>query len=145
MAKRQTESKAILDQLGRLIRHLSRETGGAEDATMNAAQRIALVELGLDGPFRLNDLAHRMGVSAPTASRTVDALESLGLARRAADPVDRRALSIELTPGGRRLFDERTARAHTAFAPATAALSADERRELLTLLQRMTAALGSDR
>jgi|tagenome__1003787_1003787.scaffolds.fasta_scaffold20813878_2 DNA-binding MarR family transcriptional regulator len=140
VARKPTSTDAILEQLGRLIRHLARETGGAEIA-MNAAQRIALVELGLDGPFRLNDLAHRMGVSAPTASRAVDALEALGLARRAPDPSDRRALSIELTPEGRRHFEERTARARAAFAPAAESLSAEERRTFLALLERLTDAL----
>jgi DNA-binding MarR family transcriptional regulator len=142
MTRRPTDTDAILEQMGRLIRHLARETGGAELA-MNAAQRIALVELGLDGPFRLNDLAQRMGASAATASRAVDALESLGLARRAPDPSDRRALSIELTSDGRRHFDERTARARAAFAPAADSLSPEERRTLLALLERLADALRS--
>ena len=46
---------------------------------MTATQRIALVELGEEGPLRLSDLAKRMGTSTPTASRAVDALEALGL------------------------------------------------------------------
>ncbi len=138
-----SDQKPILDQLGRLLRQLTRLAGGADDdgPALTASQRIALVELGQDGPLRLNDLAHRMGVSAPTASRAVDALEALGVAARATDAEDRRALSIGLTPQGRALFDERLARAAAAFRPATAALTAAERRTLLELLERMTAAL----
>src|SRR5581483_6027208 len=60
---------------------------------------------------------------------------------RAPEPGDRRALSIALTPEGRALFDERYARAAEAFAPATASLSAAERRTLLALLEQMTDAL----
>ena len=137
------DTTVILDQLGRLLRQLTRLTGGADDdaPAMTASQRIALVELGQDGPLRVNDLGHRMGASAPTASRAVDALESLGLATRTPDPDDRRAVSVELSPAGRKLFDDRLARAARAFEPAIGALAAAERRELLALLERMTDAL----
>lgn len=144
--RRQTdETTAILDQLGRLLRQLTRLTGGADDdaPSMTASQRIALVELGQDGPLRINDLAHRMGASAPTASRAVDALETLGLATRTPDPDDRRALHVELSATGRARFEDRMARAARAFEPAAAELTAAERRELLALLERMTEALRS--
>jgi DNA-binding MarR family transcriptional regulator len=108
---------------------------------MTATQRIALVELGDGGALRLNDLAARMGVSAPTASRAVDALHELDLVERVPDPRDRRALNIDLTPAGRDLLEERQARARVAFEPAVAALSSSERRQLTALLHRMTDAL----
>ena len=109
---------------------------------MTATQRIALVELGDEGPLRLNDLARRMGTSTPTASRAVDTLEALGLsATRAAESSDRRALSIDVSARGRDLLDERLRRAAEAFAPAAATLSAADRRELVALLRRMTDAL----
>jgi DNA-binding MarR family transcriptional regulator len=136
------DTAALLDQLGHLLRQLTRLTGGADDGpAMTASQRIALVELGQEGPLRLSDLARRMGTSTPTASRAVDALEGLGLVTRATEPADRRALSLELSVAGRRLFDDRKARAAAAFEPATTSLSASERRELLGLLRRMTEAL----
>lgn len=145
MRTRSLETTAILDQLGRLLRQLTRLAGSADEdgPSMTASQRIALVELGQDGPLRVNDLAHRMGASAATASRAVDALEALGFATRAPDPGDRRALNVELSEAGRTLFDERLARAARAFEPATASLTAAERHELLGLLERMTEALRS--
>jgi DNA-binding MarR family transcriptional regulator len=140
---RSPDPTAILDELGRLLRQLTRLAGGADDSAppMTATQRIALVELGEDGPLRVNDLAHRMGTSAATASRAVDVLETLGLVTRAPETADRRALSIELTPTGRELLEGRLRRAAGAFEPAIAALSTAERRTLLALLERMTAAL----
>ena len=135
-------NELLLDQLGQLLRQLTRLAGGADDGpAMTASQRIALVELGQDGPLRLNDLARRMGTSAPTASRSVDTLEALGLVVRAPEAGDRRALSIEVTERGRALLDERLTRAAQAFQPASATLSVAERRELLSLLRRMTDAL----
>jgi DNA-binding MarR family transcriptional regulator len=108
---------------------------------MTASQRIALVELGEEGPLRLSDLAKRMGTSTPTASRSVDALEGLGLVTRVPESSDRRALSIDVTARGRALLDDRLTRAAHAFRPAEATLSAADRRELLALLRRMTDAL----
>ena len=74
------DDELLLRELGHLIRQLTRLVGGADDGPpMTATQRIALVELGDEGPLRLNDLARRMGTSTPTASRSVDTLEALGL------------------------------------------------------------------
>ncbi len=143
-ATRPPDTTALLEELGQLLRQLTRLTGGADDGpAMTATQRIALVELGYEGPLRLNDLAQRIGTSTATASRAVDALDSLGLIRRAPDAEDRRALSLTVSELGRALLDERLARAATAFEPATASLSPEERRELLELLGRMTDALRS--
>ena len=140
------DTGAILEQLGRLIRGLTRLTGGADDGpAMTATQRIALVELSEAAPLRLNDLADRMGTSAPTASRAVDALDDLGLVARAIDPTDRRAVSIELTPAGRALVDDRKARSADAFEHAAASLSPDERTTLLDLLERMADAITHPR
>jgi DNA-binding MarR family transcriptional regulator len=112
---------------------------------MTATQRIALFELGDGGSLRLNDLADRMGVSPPTASRSVDALHEFGLVERVPDPSDRRALRIDLTPAGNKLLAERKAKAEAAFAPAVAALSASERETLSQLLRRMTEAVRANR
>jgi DNA-binding MarR family transcriptional regulator len=137
------DTAAILEQLGRLLRQLTRNTGGADDGpALTATQRIALIEIGEAAPLRLNDLAARIGTSAPTASRAVDLLDELGLVARATDADDRRAVRIELTSVGRQLVDERRRRATAAFAPAVAALPAADREQLLRLLVRMTDALS---
>ena len=130
--------KHILDELSRLIRHLSRVSGGPDEGPpLTATQRLALFELVDQGPLRLNDLAARMGTSAPTASRAVDALDELGLVDRKPDPDDRRALQLDLTPEGRRSVEERKARVLEAVRPAVAELPAAEREQLATLLARL--------
>jgi DNA-binding MarR family transcriptional regulator len=137
-------SKRILDELSRLIRHLSRLSGGPDEGPpLTATQRLALFELVDQGPLRLNDLAVRMGTSAPTASRAVDALDELGLVDRKADPDDRRALQLDLTPEGRRSVEERKARVFEAFGPAVAELPAAEREQLALLLARLADELSS--
>jgi DNA-binding MarR family transcriptional regulator len=135
-------SKRILEELGRVLRHLTRISGGPDEGpSMTATQRLALFELVDGGPLRLNDLAARMGTTPPTASRAVDALDELGMVERTSDPTDRRALQIQLTSSGRRAVEERQARVYAAFRPAVARLPAAERRQLADLLARLAVEL----
>jgi len=131
-------SARVLEELGRVIRHLARLSGGPDDGpALTATQRLALFELHEEGPIRLNDLAARMGLSAPTASRAVDALAEAGLAERLTDPDDRRALRIELTAAGRARIDERKAQVADAFRPAAAGMPAADRDQLAALLEQL--------
>jgi DNA-binding MarR family transcriptional regulator len=132
----------LLEELGRIVRHLSRISGGPDDLLpLTGTQRLALVELAENPPLRVSDLAARMGTSAPTASRAVDVLVELGHVERLPDPCDRRALQIELTATGRARVEERKRRVLAAFEPAAAALPARDRAQLVKLLARLAAAL----
>jgi DNA-binding MarR family transcriptional regulator len=138
MPKRPDPSLRVLDELGRVIRQLTRISGGPDEGpALTSTQRLALFELLEDGPMRLNDLARRMGTSAPTASRAVDALAESGLVERLTDPLDRRALHIELTPEGRARVDLRKARVADAFRPAADGMPAADRKQLAALLAQL--------
>ncbi len=64
------------------------------------AQAAALAALA-DGPLRLGDLASRLGIAPSTLSRNLARLEDRGLVQRVADPVDGRAMRVELSEQGR--------------------------------------------
>ncbi|MGH3004230.1 MAG: MarR family winged helix-turn-helix transcriptional regulator [Gaiellaceae bacterium] len=133
----------ILDELGRLIRHLTRISGGPSDLLpLTGTQRLALFELAdASGPLRLSDLAARMGTSAPTASRAVDVLVEMGHVERLPDPDDRRALQIELTEAGRVRVARRKELVLAAFRPAASTLAAGDREQLAELLARLAGEL----
>jgi len=137
------EVDRILDELGALVRALSRASGGPDDLLLTGTQRLALYELGRGGALRLVDLAVLLGVTAPTASRAVDALAAHGLVQRQPDPDDRRAQRIALTPAGRARFDERNERVAAAFGPAARSLSREEREQLSGLLARLRTELSA--
>ena len=109
---------------------------------MTATQRIALVELA-DGGAAAPERPRRRGWGRAPRRRAAPSTRwtSSGSSTRTPDPDDRRAVRIELTHAGRRLIDERKARASKAFGPAVAALAPADREQLLTLLARMTDAL----
>ena len=75
-----------------------------EDVTL--AQYRALVVLETRGPQRPVDLADRLHVTPPTASRMVERLVRKQLVRRVRSAQDRRMISVHLTDAGRRLVRE---------------------------------------
>jgi MarR family transcriptional regulator, transcriptional regulator for hemolysin len=50
------------------------------------------------------DLARAVGIEGPTLTRHLDGLEDGGIVRRVRDGTDRRAVRVELTADGERLF-----------------------------------------
>ena len=109
---------------------------------MTSTQRLALFEAATAGPLRLSDLADRMGITAPTASRAVDGLVELGLLERLPDPNDRRAVRIDVTKPGRARVREKMALAAAAIEPAVATLRAQDRVRLAALLEQLTEAIS---
>jgi len=133
----------LLDVLGRIVRRLTRLSGGLDEGpALTATQRVALIEtLEAAEPIRLHDLAERLGVTAPTASRAVDGLVEHRVLERRPDPDDRRAVRISLTSEGRSLVEERKSRVLAAFLPAAAAMAPTDQERLIELLAELDRAL----
>ncbi|MFL5962814.1 MAG: MarR family winged helix-turn-helix transcriptional regulator [Gaiellaceae bacterium] len=137
------DTRQILEGLSAVTRQMARASGGPDDGPpMTSTQRLALFETAIGGPVRLSELAERMGITAPTASRAVDGLVDLGLLERLPDPADRRAVRIDVTRAGRKHVEERKVRAAAALEPAVAALSEQDRARLAALLTRLANALS---
>jgi DNA-binding MarR family transcriptional regulator len=138
--------RRLLDAMSRVIRHLTRLSGGPDDGpAMTATQRLALIETLEAEPIRLSDLSERLGVSPPTASRAVDALVDRGLLERVPDTSDRRAVRISLTRSGRESVEARKARVLEAFRPAARGLATADQEQLIALLDELAEALASGR
>src|SRR3984957_18051712 len=106
---------AVLTASRSLVAVATRWLGAAAEETTIAQYR-ALVVLASRGPQRLVDLAGALGVTAPTAGRMVDRLARKGLIRRHRARADRRAVLVSITPAGRQVVDEATARRRGAVA-----------------------------
>ncbi|GAA4368493.1 MarR family winged helix-turn-helix transcriptional regulator [Paeniglutamicibacter cryotolerans] len=91
---------------------------------------------------RLGELARRLSVSAPVASRTVDSLETEGLVERHADPSDARAFLVSITGRGRALLGESENHAVRRFATALADWSPQDAEQAIGLLTRLNFHLG---
>jgi DNA-binding MarR family transcriptional regulator len=82
----------------RLSRELRRE---AQQFGVTGGQATLLTQIEKHGSIGLGSLAAGEGVSAAAMSKHVDRLEAAGLVTRSTGD-DRRRISIELTPAGRR-------------------------------------------
>lgn len=75
---------------------------------LNPTQAQVLMILARTAPsgLRLSGIAEQIGVSAPTTSDSVSAMEGKGLVAKKPDPDDGRALAVTLTEEGRRAARE---------------------------------------
>lgn len=67
---------------------------------MTPSRITALAVLAAEGPLRMGELAARLGISAPTASRLVECLAERGFIQRVTDPADHRATRVGLSADG---------------------------------------------
>ncbi|MEU6559554.1 MarR family winged helix-turn-helix transcriptional regulator [Nocardia nova] len=97
-------------------------------------------------PFELTPsvLADTLMLSRAGMTGRLDRLESAGLVRRVADPADRRAVRVALTPAGRERVDE-VVTAHTENETRLlSALSEHDRGELDRIARALLGALEPD-
>ena len=129
---------AARSSLPRLRERIAAAAGGVIDP----AAYPMLGRIRAWGPLRITDLAERAGLDASTASRRAGDLERAGLVMHVADPNDRRAHLLEVTPKGRRALT-RFREAHRALLDeALAEWSSEEIQALADVLARFTSALA---
>lgn len=92
--------------------------------------------------IRQGPLAELIEVEPITLSRMVDRLEDAGLIERRADPTDRRAWRLHLTPRAAGLMSNARDLTETLTEEATEGLSAAELDQLVTLVERVRANLS---
>jgi DNA-binding MarR family transcriptional regulator len=98
---------AALAGYARLVELLSGErTLEFPDPHVTMAQVRVLMLLSAVGETRMSDLAHRLGISAPTLSSLVDRLVEAGLVIRRDDQHDRRSVLVSLAPAGAHMLDQ---------------------------------------
>jgi DNA-binding MarR family transcriptional regulator len=98
-----------------------------------------LMNLSLDEPQAMRDLAEHYGCDASYVTALVDDLEERGFAERRPHRSDRRIRTVVLTPAGAEVKERLTEMLYTP-PPAFSALSATEQRELRDLLRKVAAA-----
>jgi DNA-binding MarR family transcriptional regulator len=89
------------------------------------------------------EIARRTGLDKMSVSRALASLEAAGRIARRPDPDDGRRVLASLTPAGRTLYRSLQGPSREREAAATGALSVAERRQLMTLMRRMTDSVRS--
>lgn len=119
-----------------------RATRSLADHDLSASQFAVLEALHHVGPLCLSDLAHKVLMTGGNITMVVSNLEKRGLVKRIPGKQDRRYITAEITPVGKRLM-ERIFPGHAAvIAEAMAALSASEQRQLGRLCRKLGVAVA---
>jgi DNA-binding MarR family transcriptional regulator len=91
------------------------------------------------GTLSVKEVAERLGIYLPTASRAVDSLVRRGLAERAEDPLDRRVKQVRTSRKGDRLMERLVAARIRSFERLLDGFNAAERRKLGAALDEILA------
>src|SRR5215208_4846590 len=137
-----SDARELARELERLFTALLREgarLGLSDDLALTPTQRAALAVLVDDGPLRLGALADAMATTDATATRTVQALERLGLVQRAPDQTDARGVRIAATTEGKRTVG--AARRRLTQSVSRVIADDEDRERLIVLLQSLTGAV----
>jgi DNA-binding MarR family transcriptional regulator len=135
------EVEGIVDRIGGLQRRFKR----AMDETLD--------EFGLDwSEYKLlglltregevyrsspGKLARIMELSSGAMTNRLDRLEQAGLVRRLPDPDDRRGILVELTPDGKRVYEDAVGAQGRKESLVASALTVAEKKQLNALLRRL--------
>jgi DNA-binding MarR family transcriptional regulator len=112
------------------------------DEVVTLVQLRALFLLTSQGPANLSTLAEALGVHASNASRTCEALVSMGLLDRRDDPNDRRNVVLAPRERGRQVVRAVLDRRSDLLAELLGRLSPTDRTALTGPLQRLVDAAG---
>lgn len=135
----------VLDALlsaGRALVAVAARSLANLDSDVTLPQFRALMVLATRGPQRVVDISAELGVTPSTGTRMCDRLVRKQLVRRARTPLDRRAVRLTLTPGGRALVAEVTRRRRDELARIVASIPAEHHRALSASLHAFAAAAG---
>lgn len=124
---------AVEQLLTALVRS-GRLLGDSEPSPLSTFQGVALAALVDRGPLRLGALADALATTDATASRTVDAFVTLGLAERQQDPTDRRGVVVAATVAGHAAVRRRRARLAALVQQLVVEMRPGEGRRLADLL-----------
>ena len=136
--------EGIVDRIQALAKYLMRsQEETLRELGVGWAEWQVVRALSLAGkPYRLSpgQLAERSKLSSGAMTNRLDRLEEAGLVNRLPDPEDRRALKIELTDNGRRLWERFLAAQGAKESRVAATLDAGEQQRLNDLLRRLALA-----
>lgn len=130
----------LLNDTARLYRRAF--NARTRDCGITALQWRLMVYLRREEGIRQGPLAELIEVEPITLSRMVDRLAEAGLVERRADPTDRRAWQLYLTPRANDLLNDMRRTTDTIAEEATDGLSPAERDKLAQLVERVRANLS---
>ncbi|MEV4099905.1 MarR family transcriptional regulator [Nonomuraea sp. NPDC049649] len=126
----------------RLLVGIAARSLGAVAGQVTLSQFRMLVVLATLGETKLVTMAELLGVNPSTAMRMADRLAAADLVVREVNPLNRRESLMRLTPEGRHVVDEVTARRRDEIAAIVARMSPEQCRALVAAMNAFNEAAG---
>ncbi len=114
------------------------------EAGLYAGQDGVMLALAGEDGLTPGGLAQRLGVKAPTMTRTIGRMEAQGFLVRRADGADQRLTKVYLTDTGRERLETISRSVENCTAQALSGFSGKEMRNLLKLLKAVDENLKSE-
>ncbi|GAA0415729.1 MarR family transcriptional regulator [Streptomyces luteireticuli] len=134
-------TRAVLTASRLLVAVSARSLASVEDSVTVPQFRL-LVVLSTHGASNLVTLADLLGVNPSTAMRMIDRLIAAGFVSRDVNPANRRETVLRLTPAGRRIVEEVTARRRDEITTIVERMLPAQRAALVEALTAFTEAGG---
>ncbi|WP_084962869.1 MarR family winged helix-turn-helix transcriptional regulator [Thermoactinospora rubra] len=134
-------SSAVLTGSRVLVAIAARSLAAVEERVTLPQFRM-LVVLSGHGETKLVTMAELLDVNSSTAMRMADRLAAAGLIVREVNPDNRRETLMRLTPEGRRLVDEVTARRRAEIDSIVSRMAPEHRRALVEAMAAFNEAAG---
>lgn len=128
--RRADPAGALYGLLGAVVRGAPRDIGLTSGFTLST--------LELTGPRRITDLAVIQGVTQPSMTVLVTALERSGFVERRRDPTDKRVTLVAMTPAGSEYLRARRESGTQAIAQLISKLPPDEAATLSAAVPALT-------
>jgi DNA-binding MarR family transcriptional regulator len=126
----------LTGRLHRAVQQMLRETGTFTEPL--GGKHLGFMSVIIDeGPLSQQALGRRLGVDRTTVVTVVDELERAGFVERRRNPDDRRAYALEASKTGREWQAKARKIVLDAERELLAPLSTSERKELISLMQRV--------
>lgn len=104
--------------------------------------QFAVIEvIGHLGPLKIGEICDKMLVTGGNMTLVLDNIEKLGYIERVPSRDDRRAINIQLTPAGQKLFEEVFVKHAENITQFMSVLNAAEQKNLGDLLKKLGTAL----
>jgi DNA-binding MarR family transcriptional regulator len=137
-APREAQPDGLADRFRAVSRRLRAQTAQAlAPWEVTPAQARALGVLSRHGPVRLGTLSEHLRIAPRSATEVADGWEMRGLVERRADPTDRRATLIALTPRGEEVTTAIRAARGAEAEEFFAGLDADDRAALARIIDAL--------
>jgi DNA-binding MarR family transcriptional regulator len=145
-----TPSQGLVDAVDRFIRVsvglttvALEDHGSGPDLTLHQWRALVLTAEAGEVGLRVGEIARRLGIALPGASRLVARLEGRGLVLPERDPSDRRATIVRPTAAGTVLWEAVRMRRRTLIADVIATLALGPDDPAVDVLDRLAGGLAA--